>query len=160
MAQLKDLIVNGDAALNGNVVLNHDPTSAMQAATKQYVDNNSGGNEYIIEAPTTLTPTNTSASGSATDFAAAIAALQAGKKVYLKITAEQIQETTSSTTHYLYQLLTGGTDSGLNFCWVDVDWGASEVIFKNILVTVANIVGTIMWALTVQTYAPASGVSF
>jgi hypothetical protein len=34
MAQLKDLIVNGDAALNGNVVLNHDPTSAMQAATK------------------------------------------------------------------------------------------------------------------------------
>ena len=42
MAQLKDLIVNGDAVFGGNVTLDHDPTSALQAATKQYVDNNSG----------------------------------------------------------------------------------------------------------------------
>ena len=42
MAQLKDLIVNGDAVFGGNVTLDHDPTTALQAATKQYVDNNSG----------------------------------------------------------------------------------------------------------------------
>jgi len=34
MAQLKDLIVNGDAVFGGNVTLDHDPTSALQAATK------------------------------------------------------------------------------------------------------------------------------
>lgn len=38
MAQLKDLIVYGDTKFLGDVTLDHDPTAALHAATKAYVD--------------------------------------------------------------------------------------------------------------------------
>lgn len=40
MAQLKDLLVNGDAKFLADVILDHDPTANLHAATKQYIDNN------------------------------------------------------------------------------------------------------------------------
>lgn len=39
MAQLKDLIVNGDSKFLGDAILDHNPTADMEAATKAYVDN-------------------------------------------------------------------------------------------------------------------------
>lgn len=42
MAQLKDLIVYGDAKFLGDVTLDHDPTAALHAATKAYVDAKAG----------------------------------------------------------------------------------------------------------------------
>lgn len=42
MAQLKDLIVYGDAKFLGDVTLDHDPTTALHAATKAYVDAKAG----------------------------------------------------------------------------------------------------------------------
>jgi hypothetical protein len=34
MAQLKDLLVNGDAKFLADVILDHDPTANLHAATK------------------------------------------------------------------------------------------------------------------------------
>ena len=42
MAQLKDLIVYGDTKFLGDVTLDHDPTAALHAATKAYVDSQVG----------------------------------------------------------------------------------------------------------------------
>ena len=42
MAQLKDLLVNGDAKFLADVILDHDPTANLHAATKQYVDSQVG----------------------------------------------------------------------------------------------------------------------
>lgn len=42
MAQLKDLIVYGDTKFLGDVTLDHDPTEALHAATKAYVDAKAG----------------------------------------------------------------------------------------------------------------------
>lgn len=42
MAQLKDLLVTGPVRLLSDVVLGHDPTAALHAATKQYVDASAG----------------------------------------------------------------------------------------------------------------------
>lgn len=42
MAQLKDLLVNGDAKFLADVILDHDPTEALHAATKAYVDAKAG----------------------------------------------------------------------------------------------------------------------
>lgn len=42
MAQLKDLLVNGDAKFLADVILDHDPTAALHAATKAYVDAKAG----------------------------------------------------------------------------------------------------------------------
>lgn len=42
MAQLKDLIVYGDTKFLGDVTLDHDPTAALHAATKAYVDAKAG----------------------------------------------------------------------------------------------------------------------
>ena len=38
MAQLKDLIVTGNSKFIGNVLLDHDPTVDLEAATKHYID--------------------------------------------------------------------------------------------------------------------------
>ena len=38
MAQLKDLIVTGNSSFGGNVILDHAPTTNLEAATKKYVD--------------------------------------------------------------------------------------------------------------------------
>lgn len=38
MAQLKDLVVTGNANFNNQLILGYDPTTNLQAATKQYVD--------------------------------------------------------------------------------------------------------------------------
>ena len=38
MAQLKDLMVYGDAKFLANAMLDHDPTLNLEAATKHYVD--------------------------------------------------------------------------------------------------------------------------
>jgi hypothetical protein len=38
MAQLKDLIVTGNSSFGGNVILDHTPTTNLEAATKKYVD--------------------------------------------------------------------------------------------------------------------------
>lgn len=158
MAQLKDLIVNGDAALNGNVVLNHDPTSAMQAATKQYVDNNSGGGEYIIEVPATLRASETGGvTGDASVFNAAVDAMQAGKKVYIKIRSEQLNDTVGTSSNWIYALLTGyGTiGSGvaaITYLGFDFFYGTNliNIMFQN----------SPRWLLLSTSFVSANGVSF
>lgn len=163
MAQLKDLIVNGDAALNGNVVLDHDPTSAMQAATKQYVDNTISGGEYVLEVPAGLYY-NEGGSGTAlvagetSAYTAAINAMQAGKKVYLKVRAEQTRGVTGTSSNYIYQLLSGydNTNGTLMFCWLDhfnSTWQFIEIYFSELL-------GSYYWTMVVNGLGSASGVSF
>lgn len=158
MAQLKDLIVNGDAALNGNVILDHDPTSAMQAATKQYVDNNSGGNEYIIEVPSTLRASQISGvTGDSSVFNAAVDAMQAGKKVYIKIRSEQLVDTVGTSSNWVYALLTGYETTGSGAVTVtqlafDFFHGANliNIMFQN----------SPRWLLWSTSFVSASGVSF
>lgn len=97
MAQLKDLIVNGNARIitdlnvNGyetvdeTVKVGRDPTANLEVATKQYVDNHSGGGSYNAEGQ---------------DPEDVFAAYQSGQSVYYDITSTN------------YSSLDGGTLNG------------------------------------------------
>ena len=166
MAQLKDLIVNGDAALNGNVVLNHDPTSVMQAATKQYVDNKVSGGEYVLEVPAGLYYGMSNISGTVADYNAAFTAMQAGKKVYAKIAAEQLEGTARTSNNWIYIPLTFYKDitlmQYLGFSTISaIPSGESIVtLMFSSAVNSQTQVQTVYWGMAMTSLVPASGVSF
>ena len=150
----------GNATFPAKITVGSAPTADMDVATKKYVDDNAGGgsNEYILEAPGALVAGGSVVTGSYDDFQAAVTAMQAGKKVYVKIGAEQIEGTTGgSTDNYLYELLSGyHTNNILTFCWKDY----ISLSWKDILVQASVLSNTVYWSIRVDTLVAASGVSF
>lgn len=145
---------------DGRATAGADPTNNLDLATKQYVD---GGDGFIIEVPTTLYDGNTPVNGDSTVFNAAKTAMQAGKKVYIKIKAEQVEGTSGTSSNWVYHLLSGyhnyssASIESMVFMWTDFFGGESKnirIIFSTVSSMVAN------WSLVVDTYATASGVSF
>lgn len=154
-----------NATFPAKITVGSAPTANMDVATKQYVDNavsggggGGGSNEYILEAPGALVAGGSVVTGSYDDFQAAVTAMQAGKKVYVKIGAEQIEGTIGGgTDNYLYELLSGyHTNNILTFCWKDYINGA----WQDILVQAAVLSNTVYWSIRVDSLTAASGVSF
>lgn len=153
-----------NATFPAKLTVGSAPTADMDVATKKYVDDNAGGggsNEYVIEVPITLYDGNSPVNGDSTVFDAAKTAMQAGKKVYIKIKAEQVEGTGGASYNWVYHLLSGYHSTtnleSMVFMWNDFFGGEPKNI-RVIFSKASSIIAT--WVLSVDTYATASGVSF
>lgn len=82
--------------------------------------------------------------------------MQAGKKVYLKIRAEQPRGSLGSSSNYIYQLSSGYDSTGFNFCWWDYFSSSPQLV----RVTCSQIGSSIFWSIGTDALTPASGVNF
>ena len=153
-----------NATFPAKVTVGTAPTADMDVATKKYVDDAvaSGGNEYVIEVPATVyAGASPPLSGDATVFTAAKTAMQAGKKVYIKIRSEQVEGSLGSLSNWTYHLMTGyheeSSTETMVFMWSDY-FNSS---MQNVKVLFQRVSGASMfWSINVDTYTAASGVSF
>lgn len=109
MAQLKDLLVFGDARFLADVILDHNPTSALEAVTKQYVDNilpTITLNGSTTSSPSFYAPTGAGTSGQY------LKSNGSGAPSWASITIPTISLNGSSTTSASFYAPTGAGSSG------------------------------------------------